>query len=145
MQAYKPNQGRMARMAIFWSLVLLVLFGCSFLHQTLSTYFSSLKQPIGGFEIPIVMVPFTGAFAITALIFFGAVAWIFLWQQKPKVADFLIDVEGELRKVTWHTMQEVVNASIVVVVCVVVLMGFLAGSDYALGRIIERLIFGWGS
>jgi preprotein translocase subunit SecE len=90
------------------------------------------------------MVPFTGAFAITALIFLGATAWIYLWQQKPKVADFIIDVEGELKKVTWPTMQEVVNASIVVVICVVVLMGFLAGGDFALGKVVKRLIFGWG-
>jgi preprotein translocase subunit SecE len=41
-------------------------------------------------------------------------------------------------------MQEVVNASIVVVICVVVLMGFLAGGDFALGKVVKRLIFGWG-
>ena len=145
MQAYKPDQGRMARMATFWSLVLLVLFGCSFLHEMLTSYSSALKDPIGGFEIPIVMIPFTGAFAISAVVFLGAVAWIFVWQQKPKVADFLIDVEGELKKVTWPTMQETVNASIVVVICVAVLMGFLAGGDYALGKIVKRLMFGWGS
>jgi preprotein translocase subunit SecE len=145
MQAYKPDQGRMARMATFWSLVLLLLFGCSFLHETLTAYVPSLKQPLGGFVIPIVSVPFSGSFAISGLLFLGGLAWLYVWTQKPKVADFLIEVEAELKKVTWPTMQEVVNASIVVVICVAVLMGFLAGGDFVLGRLVERLIFGWGS
>lgn len=145
MQVYKPDQGRMARMATFWSLVLLWLFGCNFLHVQLSTSFDSLRDPLGGFVIPIVAIAFSGSFAITGFLFLAGVLWLFRYLQRPHVADFLIEVEGELRKVTWPTMEEVVNASIVVVVCVVVLMGFLAGSDFVLGRIVERLIFGWGS
>ena len=53
----------------------------------------------------------------------------------------MIDTELELRKVTWPTMQEVINSSIVVIVCVVVLMVFLAGSDLVLGRIAKALLF----
>ena len=143
MQAYKPEQGRMARMAAFWSLALLILFGCNFLHTTLTAYVEALKEPLGGFVIPIVSIPFTGSFAISGGIFLVGVVWLYVWMQKPHVADFLIEVEAELRKVTWPTMQEVVNASIVVCVCVAVLMGFLAGSDYVLGILVRRLIYGW--
>jgi preprotein translocase subunit SecE len=142
MKAYKPDQGRMARMASFWSIVMLLLFGCYFLHTTLTTYVSALDKPFGGLSIPIVSIRLTGSFLISALLFLGGTFWIYTFMQKPKTADFLIDVEAELRKVTWPTGQEVVNASIVVVVTVVVLMGFLAGADYVIGQFVQRLIFG---
>jgi len=144
MKSYKPDQGRMVRMACFWGLVMLLLFGCNFLHLQLSSYVDALEDPLGGLVIPIVSIPLSGAFLISALVFLGGSLWIYLWQQKPKSADFLIEVEGELRKVTWPTMQDVVNSSIVVIICVVILMGFLAGSDWFLGRLVTRLIYGWG-
>ena len=144
MKAYKPEQGRMARMATFWSLALLLLFGCQFLHQTLTAYVSKMKEPLGGLEIPIVAIPLSPSFLLCAAIFAGGMLWLHTWQQKPKVADLLIDTEHELRKVTWPTMQEVVNSSLVVVISVAILMGFLAGSDWALGHLVKRLIFGWG-
>ena len=145
MKAYKPEQGRMARMAAFWSLALLLLFGCTFLHDTLAGYVDALQDPIGGLEIPIVSIGLTGAFLISALLFLGGILWLYSYMNRPKVADFLIEVETEMRKVTWPTLEQVINASIVVVITVAVLMGFLAGSDYVLGRLVERLIFGWGS
>ena len=145
MTAYKPEQGRMARMAAFWSLALLLLFGCTFLHETLSSYVEALREPIGGLVLPIVSLELSGAFLISAALFFGVLWWLYRYMNRPNVADFLIEVEIEMRKVTWPTMDEVVNASIVVVVTVVVLMGFLAGSDFVLGKLVERLIYGWGS
>ena len=70
------------------------------------------------------------------ILFVLAAAWYFLyrWQQTPKVADLLIETEAELRKVTWPTMSEAINSSIVVIACVVFLMAFLAGADWLLGR-----------
>jgi preprotein translocase SecE subunit len=143
MKAYKPEQGRMARMASFWTLVLLLLFGCNFLHLSLTTYLPSFAKPLGGVSIPFVSVPLTVSFLVSSVVFVAGVALLYGWMQTPKVADFLIDVEAELRKVTWPTMQEVVNAAIVVAVTVAVLMGFLAGSDYVIGVFVKRVIYGW--
>ncbi|MEM7311146.1 MAG: preprotein translocase subunit SecE [Planctomycetota bacterium] len=145
MKAYKPEQGRMARMATFWSLALLLLFGCQFLHQTLSTYVSSMKNPIADLTIPIVSIPLSPSFLLATAVFAGGMFWLYNWQQTPKVADLLIETEQELRKVTWPTMQDVVNSSLVVIISVAILMAFLAGSDWALGGLVKRLIFGWGA
>lgn len=131
-------------MATFWSLALLLLFGCNFLHLTISTYSDSLKEPLGGFEIPIVAIPLSPSFLICLAIFAVGMFAIFTWQQSPKVADLLIDTEAELKKVTWPTMQEVVNSSLVVIVSVAILMGFLAGTDMVLGKILKWLIFRQG-
>ena len=129
-------------MGAFWSLTLLLLFGCQFLHFTLSTYVSALKTPLGGVVVPIVSIDVSGSFLIASFLFLGGALWLHRWQQTPKVAELLIDTEAELRKVTWPSSQEVVNSALVVIVSVAILMGFLAGADYVLGKVVKRLIFG---
>ncbi|MCZ6596347.1 MAG: preprotein translocase subunit SecE, partial [Planctomycetota bacterium] len=99
-------------------------------------------DPIGDVVIPIVSIPLNGAFLVSLAIFAGGMIWLFRWLQSPKMADLLIDTESELRKVTWPTTQEVINSSMVVVACVVILMAFLAGTDLVLGQFVKRLILG---
>lgn len=142
MKAYKKDQGRMARMAAFWSLSFLLLFGCTTLHTVLAAQFASLREPMGGLVIPIVAIDVNGAFLITGTLFVVGVITNYRWQQRPKVADLLIETENELRKVTWPTMQQVINSSAVVIVCVLILMGYLAGADFVLGKVVARLLLG---
>ena len=139
MKSYKPEQGRVVRMAAFWSCALLALFGCTTLHTWL-TSFDSLGAPIGGIEIPVVAVPLSGAFLIATAVAVGALWALHTWQQKPKQADLLIETEAELKRVAWPTLDEVINSSIVVIVFVVFLMGYLAGADYVLGRVFRRIL-----
>lgn len=141
MKAYKEDQGRHARMAAFWSVVLLLLFGCHFLHSQLVAL-ESLAKPIAGIRIPVVGIDLNGAFLISGALFVAGVIWIQRWQRQPKTADLLIDTEAELRKVTWPSGQQVINASIVVVVTVVLIGAFLAGADYVLARIMKYLVLG---
>lgn len=142
-KAYKKDQGRLARMAAFWSLAFLVLFGSMFLYDLLFSLVGALQDPLSeGLEIPVVAVSINGAFVISAVVCIVGVALIYNWHQTPKVGDLLIETEGELRKVTWPTPQEVVNSSMVVVVFVVLLMGFLAGTDWLLGRVFTRILLG---
>jgi len=143
MKTYKEDQGRLARMAAFWSILLMWLFGCHFLHGQLLA-FDSLARPLGDMRIPIVSIDLSVAFLVSATLFAGGALWIIRWQQQPKVADLLIETEAELRKVTWPTNEEVVNASLVVVICVVLLGGFLAGTDYVLARIMKFIVLGEG-
>ncbi len=135
--AYKSDQGRLARLAAFWSLALLVYYGCVSLRQTLSSAFGGrLGQPLvaGMKQIPVLGLSFNAALLITAVVLFAGWFFLYRWQQTPKVADLLIETESELRKVTWPTIAEAVNSSLVVIACVLFLMGFLAGADYILGR-----------
>lgn len=140
-KAYREDQGRHARMAAFWSLVLLWLFGCTFLHGQLVAV-DALAKPIGGLRIPVVSVDFNGAFLISAVLFVVGLVVIQRWQRQPKVADLLIETEAELRKVTWPSGQQVINASLVVIVTVLLIGLFLAGADYVLARIMKYLVLG---
>lgn len=139
---YKPEQGRMARMAAFWGCVALALFGATSLHTLLVSQFDGLATPLGGIRIPVVGVDLTIGFLISLTLFTVITLVVFRWQNRPKTADVLIDTEAELKKVTWPTMNEVIQSSIVVIVFVVVLMGYLAGADWLLGRVFTRILLG---
>ena len=141
MKHYKEDQGRLARMAAFWSLTLLLLFGCTFLHDLLIQS-DAMSRALGGIRIPVVSVDLSAAFLISSAVFAVGVLFIQRWQQRPKVADLLIDTEAELKKVTWPSPQEVVNSSIVVIVTVVLIGVFLAVVDLLFARIMNNLILG---
>lgn len=143
-KGYKKDQGRMARMFAFWSLTLLCLFGCNSLYTVLSSRVDALDRALVDAvpEIPILGWPLNGAFVITTALFLGGAFLLLRYLERPKSADLLIDTESELRKVSWPTLDEVINSSVVVIILVVVLMAYMAGADWFLGRVAQRLLGG---
>jgi preprotein translocase SecE subunit len=148
--AYKQDQGRMARMAAFWSLAILVLWGARSLNiqlgvwsqSTLGTALGADADGKGGATLPILEIAVTPAFLISTTVAILGVYLLYRWLDKPKNADLLIDTESELRKVTWPTVKDVLNSSVVVIICVLFLMAFLAGSDMLIARVTGILLFG---
>jgi len=131
-------------MAAFWSLAILVFYGCLSLRAELAGQFSETfgQRLWEGGRIPVVGVDVTPAFLIALVVFIAGIVLLYRWSESPKIADSLIDTESELRKVTWPTLPDAVQSSITVVACVLVLMVILAGADYLLGRIVTRLLLG---
>lgn len=129
-------------MFAFWSLAFFLAFGCKFLHTQLVSKVDALEPAIGGLVLPVVQVAVNGAFLIAMAVFVVGLLFLLRWQRQEKVADFLIDTEGELRKVTWPTMPDVINSSIVVIVCVLFLMGFMAAADWFFGQVARNLFVG---
>ena len=141
--AYKKDQGRAARMVAFWTLVGLLIYGSnSFLNELVITFPSVLGRPFGyvegqaksGIHVPVLGAALSPAFLITGLLFCGGAFLIYRWMDRPKNADLLIETESELRKVNWPTFPESLDSSVIVIVTVLVLMLFLSGSDWVLGR-----------
>jgi preprotein translocase subunit SecE len=142
--AYKQDQGRLARMAAFWALALLVLYGCRSLYITLPGVWEKLGMPLVPAlpKLPLLSLNLNGALLIAALVLVAAWLLLYRWQQTPKVADLLIDTETELTKVTWPTVSDAVNSSLVVVGVVLFLMAFLAGMDAMLGWWTTKVLIG---
>lgn len=140
--AHKPDEGRHARQTSFWLGIGMIFFGCYSLSVELSSW-QSLRTPMfDGFpELPLLAIPLTGAFALAAAIFAAAAYTYVRFLAKARVADRLIEVEGEMRKVTWPSFEEASNSSIVVIITVLVLMGFLALSDFLLGEAFKLLLW----
>ncbi len=146
MAGYKKDQGRLARMAAFWTLTALAFYGSSSLRAELSGQFPVLGRPLFSAlrEVPVLGMQLSGAFLIALVLFVGALILIQRWLERPKNADLLIETESELRKVTWPTGKEVVNSSLVVIFSVLFLMAFLAGADIFLARLAGVVLFGGG-
>ena len=141
---YKPDEGRNARQASFWLGEAMLFFGCYALSSTLESAASGLRAPVSDAfpDLPLLGVRLSAAFLITAAVFLvGSVLWT-RWLGKERIADHLIEVEGEMRKVTWPTFAEASNSSIVVIVMVLILMGYLALSDFVLNQVFEVILWG---
>ncbi|MFT7678350.1 MAG: preprotein translocase SecE subunit [Planctomycetota bacterium] len=143
MAQYK-NQGRMARMTVFWSMAGLLFFGATWLHQELRITAGFFRDPlIASMEkVPMLGVPFSVAFVISTAVLVLGIIFIRRWMAKPSTHETLVETEAEMRKVTWPTLEESINGSFVVIVAVLFLMAFLAGTDYLLTRITRRVLLG---
>ena len=130
-------------MAAFWSLAIMVFYGCTSLRTELAGQFNdALGQRLwDGARIPIIGVDLTPAFLIALVVFAAGMVLLYRWTESPKIADALIDTESELRKVTWPTLPEAARASVVVMVCVIVLMVLLAGYDALISRVMNNLVW----
>ncbi|MDG1049331.1 MAG: preprotein translocase subunit SecE [Planctomycetota bacterium] len=145
--AYRKDQGRLARMTTFWSLAVLLAYGCIRMRAELTGQFpDSLGAAVSdGLVLPLVNLPLSPALIASVL---SLVAGLFLLNralERPKNADLLIETESELRKVTWPTVDETVDGSVVVIVVVLFLMGFMAAADFVLGNLFARIITGGGA
>lgn len=141
---YKPEEGRNARQTAFWLGEGMIFFGCYALSGTLESW-QSLRMPVFGetlSQVPLLGIGLTGAF-VAALAVFVALTFFFLrYLAGEKTAQHLIEVEGEMNKVTWPSFEEATNSSIVVIITVLILMGFLALSDYVLGQFFDIILWG---
>ena len=138
--AYKKDQGRMARLTAFWSLAILIFYGASSLRAELVQQSDGLSKAIGG--ISPLGIDLSPAFLIAAALFGGGMFLLNRWLEKPRQADLLIETESELRKVTWPSLEETINGSLIVILCVVFIMAYLAGADWLLGRWARVVLIG---
>lgn len=100
---YKPSMGKIVRQVVFFTL--LVIFIAA--GWRMRTAFG-MDHTING------MTLFLGVSAVGAWISYRLVNY-------PRMADFLISVEGEMSKISWPTTTELIRSAIVVIVVMVIL------------------------
>jgi len=125
---YKQGQGYWVRLmsAIGWGL--LVMMGVVWLWDQLS------GVQIGDVEPVYVQ----GGIAVITVAICGLIGY-HLIGRKPKLVEFMIATEGEMRKVNWSTRREVVGSTILVILltlfialfCQVADLGFSAFFQWA--------------
>jgi preprotein translocase subunit SecE len=112
---YKRSQGRITRQVTFAALAVAFALGFFRLHQT-------LYDNIG--------MKFFGLCDWLPGILCLAGLWVsYRMVNMPNFADFLIAVEAEINKVSWPTRGELFRASMVVLICIIVLALILFGYD----------------
>ena len=115
---YKSRQGRLVRRATFICLAVLTGFGSIALAGQLQGVMTDNPQYAGYVRVGVPLA----VWAISCWVAFRAV-------NVPKFADFLISVEAELERVVWPASQQVVQATVVVLVVMFSLGAFLTVAD----------------
>lgn len=101
---YKPGQGYWTRVMSAVGLAVIVLMGVNWLWGMLSTVRISTVQTV--------YIQAAAVFII--LVVFGALGY-YIIGTKPRVVEFLIATEGEMKKVNWSNRREIMGSTWVVI------------------------------
>ena len=143
MEAYKPGQGSMSRLSAWLMLILVLALGAVELYSWIQR---KGDGPIFGLnvallrDLPFVGVPLSWKFLICVGVFVGLLWLTRMYMTRPATVDMLIETELEMKKVSWPTFEESLNATWVVVLVTVVLTASLFFFDFILGSFF-RFIF----
>ncbi len=133
---HKPGQATVARAVAFTCLGALTMYGGYAFYQlpsTASVWWMDLwKAEVFGkvFSLKPILFPSAG-------VFLTVMTAIFLLLNRAKWADFLIETEGELKKVSWPARKDYVGSAVVVVVVVAVISLFLFFVDKGLSEVMR--------
>jgi len=119
---YKRGQGKYTRLCSAFGMAIVAGLGCLQLYKKLQAGDLGLWAET--------MVP-AGLFVILAILIFWLV-------NKPSFTDFLIAAEGEMKKVSWSSRQEIAVSTFIVIVVVVIMAVLLGTTDIGF-----RTFFTW--
>lgn len=139
MAPYKEGHGVLVRRIAFVSLALLVFWGGLSLYGWLQFPFVKANRWID-YEIPVVKQYVDPAFVITWLLVVGGCVGAFRLLNREKAADFLIETDTEVRKVTWPTWNDAWNSSLVVLLFVVVVTAYIFVCDFVMSRLVGLIL-----
>ena len=112
-EIYKPGQGKWTRICTFAGIMLVMVIGAYFLGKQISVYTNNIYVEYG---IPVALV-----LAAAAIMF-----WVV---NRPRMADFMIATESEMKKVSWSSRKEVIGSTKVVIVTTFIMATILFGVD----------------
>jgi preprotein translocase subunit SecE len=119
---YKRGQGKYTRLCSAFGIAIVMGLGCLQLYK-------KLQAGDRGLWIE-TMVP-AGLFVILAILTFWLV-------NKQSFADFMIAAEGEMKKVSWSSRQEIAVSTFIVIIVVVIMALLLGATDIGF-----RTFFTW--
>lgn len=139
---YKPGQATGVRLTAYLSVFAVTVFGAySFyrLPPTTSSWWANIAHvELAGvtFGLKPILFPTVGIVLTVMLV-------AFLLMNREKWGDFLIETEGELKKVAWPARKEYLGSSVVVILVIVVISVFLHVVDIGLSKLMEKLGIGF--
>jgi len=137
---YRPGEGVYARGTAFWSLGgFAFLAGHRFFLWSQRFDFTATKWIE---EIPVAGVAGTVGLFLSIAVVLGLFYSAWRVVNVPRLADLLVDTELEMKKVTWPSFDETRASSFVVILCVLIMVGFLAVADVGLEKLFFTVVYG---
>ena len=141
----KGGQGRWARLSAYVGLAIMAAFGAVALHNVPTHGSKWWGGDLGLWSKRLLGVNFT-----LRPVFFAAVAFflvsmigVHVFLNRPRAAEFLIETQGEMKRVSWPTRREWIGSTIVVLVLVMILSFFLFGVDSLLSPLLQSWRIGF--
>ncbi len=108
---YKPGQGYWTRMGTAGASVLFVVFVGRFIYQSLNVMVLAREPELRtlGREYPWLVIGVSVGFIL------GSAFLLWWYQNKPRIVDFLIATETEMKKVNWTSRRELIGSTKVVI------------------------------
>jgi preprotein translocase subunit SecE len=125
---YKRGQGKYTRLCSAFAIAIIAGIGCLRLFRRLEAVEWGLSNRTTMWIATMVPV---GFFLVLAFLIYWLV-------NKPSIADFLINAEGEMKKVSWSSKQEITVSTIIVIIVVLIMATLLGTTDFAFS-----LFFNW--
>ena len=139
----RPGLGRAVRLTAYAGLGAMTAFGAYAMYmapRSDSAWWQIVFGPLSvfgkEFSVKPMLFPSAG-------VFFTVLAGVFVLLNREKWADFLIETEGEIRKVSWPARKEYVGSAMIVVLVVAVVSIFLHYVDAGLSLLMQRLGVGF--
>ena len=145
----------MSRMVTFLSGAFLIVWAGKALNETLPLFWGDLGKSFNllmdetipfemGWKLDLVVMvtPLSVAFGLATLLMLGGLFWWHRFLNKPRWGDMLIEMEGELRKVSWPTPSDAWQSTLVVTGCTAVLVGLILAYDFVINRFMALLSSG---
>jgi preprotein translocase SecE subunit len=140
-QIHKEGHGVLVRRTTFVSLALLAVWGgMAFYDFLISTFDSMRKLTLSDYRIPVLGQKPDLAAALSWILIAIACWRIFVFLNKAKTVDYLIEADNEFRKVTWPAWRDAVNSALVVLVFIAVVTFLIAVFDFVLTQLLERAL-----
>lgn len=138
----KPGQGTGVRSTALAGAAFLAGFG-AFSFYMLPSSTSRWWADLGTQKFLVLALALKPILFPALAIFFTATYGAFLFLNREKSTEFLVETEGELKKVSWPARREYVGSSVVVVVVIAVMSLFLHFVDEGLSWIAKQIGIGF--
>ena len=124
---YRKGQGKYTRLYTAFGVAAIVAIGSYQLYELLE----SLNWEDQKVRLVVSTAVPVGVFVMLT----GLVFWLV---NKHSVADFMIAAEGEMKKVSWSSRQEIMVSTFVVIMVVTILAVFLGVVDFAFSYVFSE-------
>lgn len=127
---YKKGQGKYTRLGTAFGLAILAAIGCFQLYRQLDA--ADWEMTARAAIWVSTMIP-AALFVLLGLVIY----WIV---NTPRLADFMVAAEGEMKKVSWSSKHEIAVSTLVVIIVVFFLASLLGAADWAFALLFDALL-----